>query len=248
MINKRGQLCNKTILILGATSEIGLCISDYCINEGAEVFLLGRNESKLDKIISQNPEKNPQKIVLSEQSPLFNDFFKHLPTKFDGIVSCIGEFELKPIHFETMYSILKKFESHFGISATILSLLKKNKQISSNGSIVLISSINGTKVSCMGGSIYGALKAAMSGFCKGLSLEFAHNGTRVNCICPGVIDTEKLHKNFSIEEIKNMTRMNPLGYLGEPKDVAELAIFLLSDKSRWITGTDIVIDGGYSIK
>ena len=135
-----------------------------------------------------------------------------------------------------------------GISATILSLLKKNKQISSNGSIVLISSINGTKVSCMGGSIYGALKAAMSGFCKGLSLEFAHNGTRVNCICPGVIDTEKLHKNFSIEEIKNMTRMNPLGYLGEPKDVAELAIFLLSDKSRWITGTDIVIDGGYSIK
>lgn len=61
MINKGGQLCNKTILIIGATSEIGLCISDYCINEGAEVFLLGRNESKLDKIISQNPEKKPQK-------------------------------------------------------------------------------------------------------------------------------------------------------------------------------------------
>ena len=113
---------------------------------------------------------------------------------------------------------------------------------------MFISSISGTKVSAIAESVYSASKAAIDGFCKGLALELAPQQIRVNTINPGIIETNIFSGGQITEEQleENITKY-PLKRYGKPEEVAYASIYLLSDASSWVTGSNLLIDGGYTL-
>lgn len=113
------------------------------------------------------------------------------------------------------------------------------------GSIVNVSSIWGQNGACME-TVYSATKSSIIGFTKALAKEVAPSGVRVNCVCPGVIDT-KMNQIFNTEEINQLIEETPLGRLGTGRDVAELIYFLASEKASFITGQVVTIDGGFAL-
>ncbi len=127
--------------------------------------------------------------------------------------------------------------------------LLKQKKIMNNVSVVFNSSMAGLGENAIGTSLYAASKSAICGFTKGAALELASKGIRVNTVCPGKIKTELLNslsyfENKSNEDVSHY----PLGRIGEPCDIARAIVFLLSDASSWITGIDLVVDGGLHLK
>ena len=115
-------------------------------------------------------------------------------------------------------------------------------------SIVFISSISGPYVSYIGGSMYSASKGAIDGVAKGMAIELASKSIRVNCVNPGMIETNILSSGeISEEQLKEDTKRYPLGRYGKPEEVAHAVIYLLSDASSWVTGTNLKIDGGYTL-
>ena len=131
----------------------------------------------------------------------------------------------------------------------ITSGLLKKKKITRGSSIVLIEAIVGIFVGSKGDVSYNASKAALNGFLKGAALELAGQGIRVNAINPGLIPTNILDLNNKMFEenqlTSNLEGNYPLKRLGKPEDIAYGAIYLLSDASSWVTGTNLVIDGGF---
>ena len=130
-------------------------------------------------------------------------------------------------------------------------LLLKKKKIKKNASIIFISSISGVYRSQIGEGGYGATKAALTGFVKSLALELSAQGIRVNTIHPGVVETPLLEVSngtFGEEELEALRQKYPLKRFGKPEDIAYCAVYLLSDASGWMTGSNILIDGGFTLK
>jgi NAD(P)-dependent dehydrogenase (short-subunit alcohol dehydrogenase family) len=237
-------LKDKKVLIVGATSDIGMVIASYCKKEGAEVIVTGRNTERLLKIEKEGIETTVLDILNEKDVATFVGLMETV----DGIVFSVGNLTFLPFMQEKFCTIQETMSLGFSATAAFLSKIRKMKKINTNGSIVFISSINGVTVGGLGSSIYSATKGAMSGLSKSLALELSSLGIRVNCICPGIIDTPKLHQLFSEEKIKHFMEEYPLKKLGKPEDVAQGVVFLLSDGSSWITGTNLIVDGGYSIR
>ncbi len=127
-------------------------------------------------------------------------------------------------------------------------LLYKKKKIAKNGSLVLLASMGGTHVFSGGNGIYGASKAALDSFMKFAAKEFAARRIRVNSICPAMVDTPLIHRGtVSDEQLYEDAKRYPLKRYGQPEDIANAAVFLLSEASSWITGTSMIVDGGLSI-
>jgi NAD(P)-dependent dehydrogenase (short-subunit alcohol dehydrogenase family) len=117
-----------------------------------------------------------------------------------------------------------------------------------DGSIVFISSISGPKVSYIGSAAYGASKSAITGVAKAMALELAPKGIRVNCLLPGMVHTELLDNTIlTREDLEKDELLYPLKY-GKPEDVAFASIYLLSNASKWVTGTNLKLDGGFTLR
>ena len=130
-------------------------------------------------------------------------------------------------------------------------LLLRKKKIQKNSSIIFISSISGVYRSQIGEGGYGATKAALTGYVKSLALELAPQSIRVNTILPGVVETPLLEVSngtFGEEELDALQQKYPLKRFGRPEDIAHCAVYLLSDASNWMTGSNILIDGGFTLK
>ena len=113
---------------------------------------------------------------------------------------------------------------------------------------MFISSISGTKVSYITGSIYSASKGAIDGLCKGLALELAPQQIRVNTVNPGIIVTNIFSGGqISEEQLQGNIMKYPLKRYGKPEEVAHAVVYLLSDASSWVTGSNLLIDGGYTL-
>ena len=133
----------------------------------------------------------------------------------------------------------------------LTSQLLRKKKLQKKSSIVLIASISGVCMANTGEGPYAATKAALAGYTKTAAFELAAQGTRVNTICPGLVPTEILtlsNEMFSEDQLKEtMYGRYPLKRVGTPEDIANGAIYLLSDASSWVTGINLVIDGGYTV-
>lgn len=115
-----------------------------------------------------------------------------------------------------------------------------------SGSIVFITSVSGAVRGNAGQTAYSASKAAMVGLCRSLALETGRFGIRVNCIAPGVINSELLN-SIPADKLKALSRQIPLRRIGQPADVASSVRFFLNEESQWITGQCLVVDGGMSV-
>jgi NAD(P)-dependent dehydrogenase (short-subunit alcohol dehydrogenase family) len=250
-LQKPFSLEGKRILITGASSGLGRECAIRCSYSGATVIITGRDKSRLRETFDNLlPGKHSLfEIDLSE----FDSYEKKLSDAMKDYVTVEGFIHsagvemtlpinmMKPMHFQSLFNInvISGFE--------ICRILLKRKHFSVNSSLVFIASIMG--ILGQPGKIgYCSSKGALVNGVKSMALELAPKGIRANSILPAICRTkmsEELLSNLTDEAKNAVLKMHPLG-LGEPEDVALAAVYLLSDASRWVTGSELVIDGGYS--
>ena len=246
------SLEGKTILITGASSGIGKSTAIECSKMGATLIITGRNDQRLQEtldeldtsmgqehrqIIADITTEEGQKSIVSEVSGL------------NGFISCAGKVLSLPAQFASKDHIDEIFGVNFLSPVELLRQLYKKKKLERQASVVAVSAISGIERFSSRNSVYGASKAALSSFMKFCALEFAPRGIRVNCVCPGMVDTPLIHNgSITEEQLKADEETYPLKRYGRPEDIAFMIVYLLSDAASWVTGQNFIIDGGSSIK
>lgn len=236
----------KHYVVSGGGSGIGFAIAKEILKENLGIpFLIGRNQKKLEQA-SKKLDKCPYLSVDLRQDTCVQEI-KNLGLNAAGLVNNAGTY--KPSSFDSCQSKdwLQAFQSNFltavFLSQALLEPLKKNK-----GSIVNISSTLGIRPIAKT-SAYSASKSALNNLSLSMALELAPD-VRVNTVCPGIVNTP-IH-DFQREDIsqwkKDLKEMQPLKRVGEPSDIAPLVVHLLSEKSSWVTGATLTIDGGILLK
>ena len=255
MIGIMNRLQNKNILITGASSGIGKECAFRCYEEGAKVHLLGRNERSLKEIYAQLNDNNNSISVLDLQDfERYQNIIENIVTthgKIDGFIHSAGYQITLPISAMNYQMYLDIFSVNTISAFEFIRILSKRNYGNLSGmSIVLIASVMSI-IANPALTAYCASKAALVGGAKALALELANNKIKVNCVSPGYLEDTKmmteLDEILSNQELDNLKKGYPLG-LGSTNDITALCLFLLSDESKWITGQNIIIDGGYSIK
>ena len=241
-------LTGKTILITGASSGIGRATAIECSKMGARIIVTARNVERLEETLSQMYGENHQVIPcdLTNSEALIN-MVDQLP-EINGLVNNAGYTKLLPLSFINKDDFLSLLEVNTLSPVLLLQRLLKKKKLARNSSIVFTSSMAGLGASSIANGMYTASKGAISAFIRCAALELAHKGIRVNAICPAMVNTQILASgSVSEEQLKNDVKNYPLGRYGEPKDVAYAMVYLLSDASSWVTGTNLVLDGGFTL-
>lgn len=243
------SLSGKTVLITGAASGIGRATARQCHNMGASLVLLDLNENGLNSV----KEEIGDSAILSYALNLTDynrlcEVIGQLP-KLDGVFSNAGIVKSLMAKFSGKEDMEKIFEVNTFSHINLIQQLIAQKKLNKGASIVFTSSMSGVYAGLVGGSLYGATKAAIAGYCKALAIELAPRGIRVNTIHPGMIETPltvgtALSQDVLDEDAKNY----PLGRYGKPEEVAYAVVYLLSDASVWMTGSQLLLDGGYSVK
>lgn len=238
------SLESKTILVTGASSGIGRGIAITCSKMGASVIINGRSIAKLQETFSLM-EGDRNTIVagdLTDKTSLMEIVGK-LP-KLDGIVHCAGVGQRMPCKDLTDNDICQVMDVNFKAPVLLQAEILRQKKINKGASVVFIASIASWSPS-MGNSMYSASKGAIISYANCLSLELAPRKIRVNCISPAMVWTD-LIQNEAVDEkqLKEDEKKYPLKRYGQPEDIANLAVYMLSDASTWMTGSNVKISGG----
>lgn len=242
------SLEGKTILITGASSGIGRATAIECSKMGAKVIITGRDNIRLSETYDKLEGSGHIKIVadLNLEEDILN-LVAECPL-LDGLVNNAGRGKSKPINFISLEDMNDVFATNlFGVALLTKYLLKK-KKINKGGSIVFTSSIS-SYITAPGLAIYASSKAAVSAYMRTCAIELGGKNIRSNAVLPGMVETRLINSGtYTDEDKKNDLNMYPLGCYGEPNDIAFAIIYLLSDAAKWITGTELVVDGGRSLK
>lgn len=241
------SLDKKNILVTGASSGIGRGICIDCSKMGAIVHLMARNEERLNETLSQMEGEGHQVHVadLCDKSAV-ESLIDSLP-RLDGVVLCAGIIKTVPVKNISEEAMEEIFNTNIMADIRMVSRMLKKKKLNHGASVVFISSVSTFNVK-IGNSLYSATKGAVNSFAKAMALEVAKQKIRVNCIQPGFIPSNILEKHGLGEDaIQWYEERHPLG-LGNPSDIANGCIYLLSDASRWVTGSIFTIDGGYTLQ
>lgn len=248
MMDNPFSLEGKTILVTGASSGIGKSIAVECSKLGAKIIISARDSERLNSTLSLLHGDGHLVInadLVTEDG--INSLVSHIDA-VDGAVLCAGKGVTLPVKFSSRIHMDNLFNLNFFSTVELVRVLYKKKKFHKGASIVLIDSVGGITRISPGNAIYGATKAALNSYMKFCAKEFSVSGIRVNCICPGMVDTPLIHRGtLSEEQLQQDAKKYPCGRYGRPEDVAYGAIYLLSDASSWVTGTSLFIDGGVSI-
>ena len=231
----------KKVLITGITGSIGKVIAKTFIDNGYEVFGTGRNSNKIEKIKSELNIENIIKIDF-----LNTDFKPLLPDDFDILINCAGIYdycETQKADEKKISEILKlNLEIPISLSKFVIPKIKEKKW----GRIINIGSISGS-VGEACAVAYSASKAGLIGLTKSLALELAFDNITVNCINPGWVDSD-ITNNFLSEDEKTETLdMIPQRRFIEPREIADLCLYLASDNAKGLTGQSINLCAGVSL-
>lgn len=238
------SLEGKTVLVTGASSGIGRGIAISCSKMGATVILTGRNQLKLEDTLSQL-EPGDHKILSADLTSKESiiAMMTHLPT-LDGVVHCAGIGQRVLCKVATEYDVDVVMDTNFKGPVLLQTELIKSKKIVKGASIVFIASISSWSPS-IGNAFYSASKGAIVSYANCLALELAPRKVRVNCISPAMVWTDLvLQEGVEEEQLKEDEQKYPLKRYGTPEDIANLAIYMLSDASSWMTGSNVNITGG----
>jgi NAD(P)-dependent dehydrogenase (short-subunit alcohol dehydrogenase family) len=242
------ELKGKRIIVTGCSSGIGeACAQIICENGG---FVIGICRDAKKANLLKSPLRNSIKILEGDLTKIheISNLLTGVEEKIDGFVHAAGVDCLIPLQFAEAEQYREAMDINFGAFAFLCKEITKSRFKSQTQSIICISSIASIKAR-PGASFYSATKGAVDAFTKSLSIELASRGVRVNTICPGLVNTRLFQQFFSSlreEQRQKILDQHPFG-VGDPSDVAELCLFLLSQRSKWMTGVNIVLDGGYSI-
>ncbi|TKG95408.1 SDR family oxidoreductase [Puteibacter caeruleilacunae] len=245
----------KNIMVTGGSSGLGRACAIEASKQGARVFVLGRDGERLQETLSlmANPDLHSLHCVeftdVSAINELFSEFRRDRQ-KFNGLVHCAGISTTLPLKMVSEEKLNNFFATNVNSSIFLSQQLSKKCFLEESGSsLVLMASIMGV-VGEMGKSLYSATKGALVSAAKSMAVELAARKVRVNTVSPGVVKSPMTNTAFysrDEEAYKKIAAKHPLG-IGAPEDIANTCVFLLSDASRWITGTNVIVDGGYTAK
>lgn len=240
----------KWFVVTGASSGIGKATVNLLLEAGFGVIATARDGQVLETLY-----ENKKNVViipwdLSDVETI-KEYSKAVKEKaiVSGLIHCAGMQITTPIHMMKVEKLQEIFNINTFAAMLLVSQFSKKGMISEQGSFVLVSSLAAHE-GAFGKSIYAASKGALEGFVKASAPELAEKKIRINAIAPGVVQTKMVEQYFMqlTEEQKGATiESYPLG-LGQPEDIAKMAVFLLSEDARWITGQTIIVDGGHTIR
>ena len=243
------RLKNKTAIITGGGSGIGLACARTFAREGANVVIFGRRKDRLDQAAGEIGERAlavPGDIARMEDIDRLVDAAMDTFKQIDILVNNAGVFEMGPLH-ETDDAMWDKvldinLRSVFRLTKKVLPKMLARK----SGSIVNISSIL-SMIALPGTAAYSASKGALDQFSRVIAVEYAKEGIRSSCVCPGMVETEmteelRKDKNLAAEILKSY----PMGRFGSAQELANVCLFLASDEASFITGAVLPVDGGYT--
>ena len=249
------SLKGKTILVTGASSGIGRATAIECAKLGARVVLTGRNVERLQETLSAintnvKESKNEGALVipadLSTQEGI--DALVEACPQIDGLVNNAGISHTMPIGFIKPVDVERLFATNAFAPMLLTKALMKKKKLNNGTSIVFVSSAASINPD-VANSIYSATKAAIASFSRSCAKELAVKSIRSNSVHPGMVETELVQNLiFSDEELATDKAKYLMKRYGKPEEVAWAIIYLLSDASAWVTGTQMVIDGGVLLK
>lgn len=242
------SLKGKIILITGASSGIGRAVAQQCAAAGATCIITARNQDRLKETQEGLPGEGHQ-IILSDLSleDGINNLVSNLP-KVNGVVCCAGIVETKMLKFTEEDDLQRLFSTNTFSTIRLIRDMVQQKKLNKEASIILVSSISGVRCGYLGGSLYGASKGALEGFIKATALELAPQKIRVNTIMPGMIETPLMADSVIDSEQLEADKLRfPLKRYGQANEVGYASVYLLSDATKWITGTSLLMDGGYTL-
>ena len=243
------SLDGKTILVTGASSGIGRSAAIECSRMGAKVLITARNENRLLNTYRELEGTDHQMIICNlDKEEDIDALVSEIP-EVQGLINNAGYTKILPISFINTDDINSLFRINTFAPILLHQKLLKKKKLKRGSSVVYTSSLAALGCCTVGNAMYSASKGAISAFIKNAALELAPRGIRVNAVCPGMVDTGILDSGtISQDQLEVDMKNYPLGRYGRPEDIAWAMIYLLSDASAWVTGTNLIIDGGLTTK
>lgn len=244
------SLEGKTILVTGASSGIGKATAIACAAAGARVVLTGRNVERLEATLSDLRTRTDildaaHLVIAAElcEQEEINRLVDALP-ELDGAFLCAGVSDTTPVKYINSKAIQRVLSINLEAPMLLTQRLLLKKKIKKGASLVYMSSM-GVEQVAPGLGIYAASKSGLNAFMRAVATEQASRKVRANAVMAGMVKTELIDtlSQLTEEDIKRDEAKYPLGY-GKPEDVANAVIYLLSDASRWMTGSVIKLDGG----
>lgn len=246
------SLAGKIILVTGASSGIGRATAVECAKMGATLVLTARNEQRLRDTLSLLPE-GQHRIIPAElgSEEAAKNLVAQLPAdvKLDGIVHCAGVSGLFLSAFLKEEKALETLSTNLLSPIFINKYIQKKRKLNAHASIVFISSVAAYHPN-IGQTIYAASKNGVIAAMKTLAREMFTKGIRANAICPAMVETPMTApetQGLSEEQLAEDKAKHFLGRYGRPEEVAQMAVYLLSDATLWVTGSIFPIDGGYTL-
>lgn len=245
------DLGGTTVLVTGASSGIGRETAILLSSLNARVVLTGRDRGRLQETLARLDGQGHRVAPFDFNRPEgIDDWIRSLTSEagpLNGLVHAAGMEFVSPIKFVRLKDAEEVLKINLLSSIMLARAFTRKACCAGPGSVVFLSSVMGTNGS-PAMSVYGASKAALIGLAKSLALELAPRQIRVNCVTAGCVHTEMLARSRDLaspEEFQALERAHPLGF-GTARDVAHAVAFLLADTGRWITGSTLAVDGGYS--
>jgi NAD(P)-dependent dehydrogenase (short-subunit alcohol dehydrogenase family) len=246
------DLTARRVLITGASSGIGRATALLLSRLGAQLILVGRSRDGLNEVLQtlEGCGHCAELFDLCDLDAIQNQVNRMASNAgpLAGLVHSAGVQVTKPLRYLSLADQKTMMDLNY-VAALALVKAFRHKSVHANpASVVLVSSVMGL-VGQKGQTAYAASKGALLSATRAMSLELAEEGIRINCVCPGVVEdtamTQRARTLLTTEQIEVMRAQHPLG-TGNAMDVAYSIAYLLGDAARWITGTALTVDGGYS--
>ena len=238
------RLKNKKAFVTAAGQGIGKAIAAKFVNFGSEVLAIDINDALLTKL---NVSKSLCLDVRDTESinKAIKDFEPDILINCAGIVHSGTILVSKEEEFDQAIDL--NIKSMYSTIKAVIPIMQKK----GSGSIINVGSVVSSVIGAPNRCIYGLSKAAVVGLTKSVAVDFVKEGIRCNCICPGTVDTPSLHERLEAtgdyeKAMNDFVNRQPMGRLGLADEIADLAVYLASDESKFVTGQEHIIDGGWS--
>lgn len=242
------MLEDRTVLVTGATSGIGFATVQRLLAGGSRVVAMGRNPQRLAELAQLGGDAVTPLAFDLTAFDRYRETFGGLPA-LDGLVYSAGIVENNPLRFFSLETHQRIVAVNQTAPLALVAELARSNKLKPGSAVVLLSSILGPEIGMKGTASYAGTKAALTAFARVMALELAHKGIRVNCVAPGMVQTELVENSYQLSDaaLQADRARYPLGKrYATAQEIASTIRFLLSADAAFMTGQTLVVDGGFT--